>query len=661
MGWFLLLAALLLSCVATVLGHQNSAASSVGAGFNPPNFPRAGLLQEVLTSSSSSPSRGGSVDDLQSGSVGICRPTGHIKDAQCDYETVEAINADFFDRLSSIVQQKYFRYYKTDLYKECPFWFDNGLCMNRDCTVQKAEESEIPEKYRTSQLSSVSTTPDSEVHDSGSGQDKCTCHEADFCHWEDENSDEAVYVDLLKNPERFTGYAGPSANRVWKSIYEENCFGAAGAFIEPPRSKQSGGGSGFPHLASSGNSGSGFGVGLSSGSSGSLGSSSDVSSNHPLQSLMSSLQGPTDPGDSEVCLEKRIFYRIVSGLHASISIHICDEYLDQMTGVWGPNLDCFIARIAQHPERLQNVYFNYVLLLRALACVDEHYGDLERLMLPGQEIDDALTRADLASLLQSASNIPTTFNEQSMFAGPNARGLKHEFKQKFRNVSSIMDCVGCDKCRLWGKLQTNGLATALKVLFSIGGTSGSSGDVDRTAAAHQRGDAEHAHPYTAQPALLRSELVALINTVHRFAESLKAVETFRALYQKRLAETAAENGAPASSPASAPHHKQGLDQAPSASDAPAQIPPDDAPRIAGASTETLAPSSSSSANRRPGRHSKVVPRGPALEEAPAEHVRTWLQSIAESMQRFLRTCQASVDQCVRWIKADIQNRFGDEL
>lgn len=29
-----------------------------------------------------------------------------------------------------------------------------------------------------------------------------------------------------------------------------------------------------------------------------------------------------------------------------------------------------------------------------------------------------------------------------------------------------MDCVGCDKCRLWGKLQTHGMGTALKILFS---------------------------------------------------------------------------------------------------------------------------------------------------------------------------------------------------
>ena len=58
---------------------------------------------------------------------------------------------------------------------------------------------------------------------------------------------------------------------------------------------------------------------------------------------------------------------LIAGLHASISIHICHEYLDQQTGEWSPNLQCFITRLASHPERLSNVYFNAVLLMRAVA------------------------------------------------------------------------------------------------------------------------------------------------------------------------------------------------------------------------------------------------------------------------------------------------------
>ena len=44
--------------------------------------------------------------------------------------------------------------------------------------------------------------------------------------------------------------------------------------------------------------------------------------------------------------------------------------------------------------------------------------------------------------------------------------LQEEFRLHFRNISRIMDCVGCDKCRLWGTLQIRGIGTALKILFN---------------------------------------------------------------------------------------------------------------------------------------------------------------------------------------------------
>ena len=47
----------------------------------------------------------------------------------------------------------------------------------------------------------------------------------DFCSVRDDEIDpDLQFVDLLLNPERFTGYNGPSAHRVWGSIYNENCF-----------------------------------------------------------------------------------------------------------------------------------------------------------------------------------------------------------------------------------------------------------------------------------------------------------------------------------------------------------------------------------------------------------------------------------------------------
>ena len=43
--------------------------------------------------------------------------------------------------------------------------------------------------------------------------------------------------------------------------------------------------------------------------------------------------------------------------------------------------------------------------------------------------------------------------------------LLSEIQYKFYNISRVMDCISCDKCRLNGKMQVRGLATALKVLF----------------------------------------------------------------------------------------------------------------------------------------------------------------------------------------------------
>lgn len=134
----------------------------------------------------------------------------------------------------------------------------------------------------------------------------CGCHDTDFCHLDDDNAQSAVYVDLVKNPERFTGYAGASANRVWKSIYEENCFGAV-QFIEPARDTSSGG--------------TGF-VGRDALRAG-LSGSSPVSAVGGFGGLVGSLQAPPDAADEEMCLEKRVFYRIISGEYLWLPLAAC--------------------------------------------------------------------------------------------------------------------------------------------------------------------------------------------------------------------------------------------------------------------------------------------------------------------------------------------------
>ncbi|THH21342.1 hypothetical protein EW146_g206 [Bondarzewia mesenterica] len=386
----------------------------------------------------------------------------------CDFETIESVNDVLFDRLHELVQTPFFKYFRVDLYRECPFWEENVLCMSKDCSIVTVDEEQIPEKWRAATLSKLEVPPE----DQRESLPGCYYRDSDFCFLDDMTGGtaEGDYVDLSLNPERFTGYAGISAHRVWKAIYEENCFGQSEpSLMDTP-----------------------------------------LSATVQLPDTLSEVRRVDDEETNSQCLEKRVYYKIISGLHASISTHICQEHLDHTTGEWTPDLQCFVTRIASHPERLQYIYFNTVLLLRAVARIGPYLSAYDYCS-SGTHEEDAATLGTLKQVIDIAQTVGK-FDETVLFRGENANVLKEEFKEHFRNVTRIMDCVSCDKCRLWGKVQTSGLGTALKILFEL----------DETAL----------DPRTNANLLQRTEVVALINTLHRFTESLHAVNEFRRMWRE---------------------------------------------------------------------------------------------------------------------------------
>lgn len=321
------------------------------------------------------------------------------------------------------------------------------------------------------------------------------CDERDYCVPEDESAaGKGDYVSLVDNPERFTGYSGPSANQVWEHIYKENCFSRGPESATPQKSS------------------SGTGLGYS----GHQRQAAD-----DLRSVMK--HNPRNTADEELtlelddqCLEQRTFYRVISGMHASISTHLCYDYLNQTTGKWGPNLSCYKERLHDHPDRISNLYFNYALVLRAVAKVRNvlaHYT-----FCSGDPEQDALTKQKVLTLADKIAAGPKIYDESLLFADPSVQGLKEDFRNRFRNVSRTMDCVGCDKCRLWGKLQTAGYGTALKILFEFDEKDNSK-----------------------NPPLRRTELVALVNTLDRISHSLSAGADFEKMLHDE-AEQAGSSG-----------------------------------------------------------------------------------------------------------------------
>lgn len=375
----------------------------------------------------------------------LSRSNDIVDDCNCRISDLNQLNNQrLYPLLRQIVQQNYFRFFPVNLRKKCQFYFDHGQCSLRTCAIQPCPMEKLPETLRETfnsnklsrstvskedeqnqeQCSSVdSKSPLSSVNTDLSVEQQQTIENwmkfddlqsENFCDIDDETSSELEYIDLLRNIERYTGYAGIATQKIWSAIYNENCF-----FL--PDSK--------------------------------------VYYNLKQKRLNA----------NKMCLEGRTFYRLISGLHSSISIHLCAQYFfpsvgggySGSEGRWGPNLKEFQHRFdpettgGEGPAWLKNLYFIYLIELRAIYKARDYLQS--QTYFTGNETDDQHTRQLITeNLFKEIEPFSNYFNENDLFKDGNEQ-LKIEFKEHFRNVSRIMDCVGCDKCKLWGKLQVQAL------------------------------------------------------------------------------------------------------------------------------------------------------------------------------------------------------------
>lgn len=68
------------------------------------------------------------------------QPTGPIETTQCNYESIESVTDDLYNELHSLVETPFFKFFRVDLYRDCPYWQENGLCMNRECGITTVDE-----------------------------------------------------------------------------------------------------------------------------------------------------------------------------------------------------------------------------------------------------------------------------------------------------------------------------------------------------------------------------------------------------------------------------------------------------------------------------------------------------------------------------------------
>uniref|UniRef100_A0A3P8UIH1 Endoplasmic reticulum oxidoreductase 1 beta n=1 Tax=Cynoglossus semilaevis TaxID=244447 RepID=A0A3P8UIH1_CYNSE len=418
--------------------------------------------------------------------------TGVLDDCFCDVESIDVFNNfKIYPRIKKLTERDYFRYYKVNLKRPCPFWPDDGHCSIKDCHVEACPESKIPfgiksgnyNKYsqaantmtdvseceQAKELGAINSTLSNQSKEAFADWARHDDAQDHFFHDSShvyETSPDAEYVDLLPNPERFTGYKGPSAWRVWNSIYEENCF--------KPRSVY-----------------------------------------RPLNPLAPSRGEGFYQWLEGLCLEKRVFYRLISGLHSSINIHLCTHSHTEETT---HRFDDAETK-GEGTRRLKNLYFLYLIELRALYKVSPYFERAFVNLYTGNSQEDGATKELLLQIFNEIKTFPMHFDEKSMFAGGKieAKILKVRVELLLLSIRLVHYCIDLTFC-LWLILRRNstqGLGTALKILFSE---------------KEIKNLPEHSPSKGFQ--LTRQEIVALINGFSRLSTSINYLHNFRMLLQE---------------------------------------------------------------------------------------------------------------------------------
>ncbi|CAD7947879.1 unnamed protein product [Amoebophrya sp. A25] len=327
------------------------------------------------------------------------------------------------------------------------------------------------------------------------------------------------FINLLKNPETNTGYQG---RHIWEAMYSENCFSHHILKVNGLEQDEQRAGSmnAFTQVRRGQLEASKKAATLSSGETAA-----------PLRDLndTSAIDRREHETDGEgMCFEERVLYRLLSGVHSCTSISIYYNYYppsapplasagsssgadgaaQAVAPLWGKNPERFMEVFARHPDRLKNLYFAFIVLLRATKKAGNFFEAYK--YNTGDAQEDAKIATLMRRLLDSDSlafchSAFEGFDEKSMFLSKEVS--RREFKRGFQRISALMSCVKCSRCKLHGKLHILGIGAALKILLLT----------------------EDLLPTS----LSREEIVALFNTLHAFSQALQHANSLLQLYVRK--------------------------------------------------------------------------------------------------------------------------------
>jgi flavocytochrome c len=232
------------------------------------------------------------------------------------------------------------------------------------------------------------------------------------------------------------------------------------------------------------------------------------------KAMYDATQKPRVNGDKEADSQEEMFlYRLLSGMHTSTSLSIARNYFApskrKNRDNWEPNLSYFNQKLQGQSEYIQNLYFAMAVLLRAAEKATQFLKNCRfDTGYPEQDVKAIrlLERfLDSPVVMESCGHVFGAFDETALFesneesnehaSSAGARLKRESFKRSFHLVSFLLDFISCQQCKMHGKLSVTAFGVALKMLFS--------------------------EPEELPRAISRNEIVAFINTIFKFSQSIK--------------------------------------------------------------------------------------------------------------------------------------------
>ena len=100
-----------------------------------------------------------------------------------------------------------------------------------------------------------------------------------------------------------------------------------------------------------------------------------------------------------MCTEEQIFYKIISGLHSNINLHLSQNYVDINKNITYLNATMMTERVLEHKDRINNLFFLHSLLINAFYKSKDLIEKFD--IYTGNNNEDSNTKNLLGALLDN--------------------------------------------------------------------------------------------------------------------------------------------------------------------------------------------------------------------------------------------------------------------